>query len=42
MLKKLDKQKKIVIAIIAIVVILGIIKIIDNNYQTKEDIVKRK
>lgn len=37
MLKKLDKQKKIVIAIIAIVVILGIIKIIDNNYQTKED-----
>lgn len=37
MLKKLDKQKKLIIAIIVIVAIFAIIKIIDNNYQTKED-----
>ena len=37
MLKKIDKQKKLILVIIGVIVILGIVKIIDNNYQTKDN-----
>ena len=37
MLKKIDKQKKLILVIIEVIVILGIVKIIDNNYQTKDN-----
>lgn len=37
MLKKLEKEKKIILAIVSILAIICIIKIIDNNYQKQDN-----